>query len=227
METKKLIIIGIGETAEIAYEYFTFDSPYEVVAFSVNKEFIKEPTFYNLPVCEFEFLEKIYPPHEYMVHVAISYVKLNRTRAKMFNAAKSKGYICANYISSHAFVWRNVELGENVFIFENNVLQHHVKIGNNVMLWSGNHIGHRTVIKDHVYISSHCVISGFCQIGEYSFLGVNCTLNDNVALGADNIVGSGALILKNTEDGKLMIGAPAKAATKSSYEAFNVLNEEI
>ncbi len=222
---KKLVIVGIGETAEIAYEYFTYDSAYEVVAFSVNEQYITEKTFCDLPVVPFETLEEQYPPAEYEVYVAISYVHLNRTRAKMFQAAKAKGYTCASYISSRAFVWRNVEIGENVFIFENNVLQHHVKVGNNVILWSGNHVGHRTVIQDNVYLSSHCVISGFCEIGDSSFLGVNCTFNDNIKLGKDNIVGSGALIVKNTEDGKLMIGSPAKPAAKSSYEAFNVPNE--
>ncbi len=228
MKTKKLVIIGIGETAEIAYEYFTYDSEYEVVAFSVNKEYINEPTFYGLPVYEFETIEKLFPPDGYFAHVAVSYVKLNRTKAKMFHATKVKGYICANYISSKAFVWRNVKFGENVFIFENNVLQHHVEIGNNVMLWSGNHVGHRTIIKDNAYLSSHCVISGFCEIGEYSFLGVNCTFNDHIKISKDTVVGSAALIVKNVdEEGKLMMGAPAKAAAKSSYEVFNVKPEEV
>lgn len=226
-KNKKLIIIGTGETAEIACEYFTYDSPYEVVGFSVSKQYIKDPGFYGLPVHEFETLEENFPPSEYEVYVAISYVKLNRVRANMYNQAKAKGYTCATYVSSKAFVWRNVTLGENVFIFENNVLQHHVKVGNNVILWSGNHVGHRTVIKDHAYLSSHVVISGFCEIGEYSFLGVNSTFNDNIKLGKDNIVGSGALIVKNTGDASLMIGSPAKPAAKTSYEAFNVLPEEI
>lgn len=226
-KNKKLIIIGTGETAEIAYEYFTHDSAYEVKGFSVSKQYIKDAEFYGLPVYEFETLEQQFPPAEYEVYVAISYVKLNRVRANMFNQAKAKGYTCANYVSSKAFVWHNVQLGENVFIFENNVLQHHVKVGNNVILWSGNHIGHRTQIKDHVYLSSHVVISGFCEIGEYSFLGVNSTFNDNIKLGKDTIVGSGALIVKNSENGQLLVGSPAKPAAKSSYEAFNVAPEEI
>jgi len=224
---KKLVIVGIGETAEIAYEYFTYDSPYQVVAFSVSEKYLKEDTFYGQPVVAFENLEQIYPPSDYEVYVAISYVQLNRTRAKMFYAAKEKGYTCATYVSSKAFVWRNVKLGENVFIFEGNVLQHHVQVGDDVILWSGNHIGHRTVIQDHVYISSHCVISGFCEIGAYSFLGVNATFNDNIKVAKDNIIGSGALVVKNTEAGKLMVGAPAKPAAKSSYEAFNVIQNQV
>jgi sugar O-acyltransferase (sialic acid O-acetyltransferase NeuD family) len=223
MKTKKLVIVGTGETADIAYEYFTHDSPYEVVAFSVNKEYINQNELFGLPIVEFEDLEVLYPIDAYEVFVAISYVKLNRVRRKMFESCKAKGYTCANYISSKAFVWHNVKLGENIFVFENNVIQHKVSIGNNVILWSGNHIGHQTVIEDHVYISSHAVISGFCRIGESSFIGVNSTLNDNVTIAEDTIVGSAALIVKNfTDKGYLLIGSPAKVASKTSYESFNV-----
>ncbi|HRO41248.1 MAG TPA: acetyltransferase [Flavipsychrobacter sp.] len=227
MKTKKLVIYGIGETADIAYEYFTYDSDYEVVAFTVDNEYRKEETHLGLPVIDFAEITNHFPPNEVEMFAASTYNKLNRVRTKMFNAAKAKGYKCANYISSKAFVWRNVTIGENVMIFENNVIQHLVKIGNNVVLWSGNHVGHQTVIEDNVYLSSHCVISGFCVIGSNSFLGVNCTFNDYIKLGRDNIVGSGALIVKDTEDGKLMIGSPAKPAAKSSFEAFNVPAEMI
>ena len=41
-DKKKLVIVGAGEFAEIAYEYFTYDSDYEVVGFAVEKAYIKE-----------------------------------------------------------------------------------------------------------------------------------------------------------------------------------------
>lgn len=227
MKKLKLIIYGIGETADIAYEYFTYDSDYEVIAFTVDKEYLQSSAHNGLPVIDFADIDKLYPASEYEIFAASTYNKLNRVRTKMYKAAKMKGYKCANYVSSKAFVWRNVVIGENVFILENNVIQHLVSIGNNVILWSGNHIGHRTIINDNVYISSHCVVSGFCEIGESSFLGVNSTFNDNIKVAKDNIIGSGAVVVKNTEIGKVMVGAPARSANKSSYEAFNVLPEEI
>ncbi|MGE4511231.1 MAG: acetyltransferase [Sulfurimonadaceae bacterium] len=199
-KTKKLVIVGSGETGLIAYEYFQFDSRYEVVAFSVNEQYITETTINDLPVVPFETLEEKYNPNEYEVYVAISSGKLNRNRTKIYNEAKSKGYKCASYISSKSFVWRNVEIGENCFIFEDNTLQPFVKIGNNVTLWSGNHIGHNTIIKDNCFISSHCVISGFCEVGENSFLGVNCTVEDNTKIAKDNFIGAGALIQKDTNE---------------------------
>lgn len=199
-KTKKLIIVGSGETGLIAYEYFQFDSEYEVIAFSVNKQYINESIINGLPVIPFEILEQEYNPIEYEVYVAISSGKLNRNRTKVYHEAKLKGYKCASYISSKAFVWRNVEIGENCFIFENNTLQPFVKIENNVTLWSGNHIGHNTIIKNNCFISSHCVISGFCEVGENSFLGVNCTIENNTKIAKDNFIGAGALIQKNTNE---------------------------
>lgn len=37
-KTGKLVLIGDSAFAEVAYEYFTHDSPYEVVAFAVERE---------------------------------------------------------------------------------------------------------------------------------------------------------------------------------------------
>ena len=74
----------------------------------------------NLPVISFEEIEKQYSPNEYYFHAAITYGKINELRANICNQAKKKGYKLASYISSKAFVWRNVKLGEHVFIFEDN-----------------------------------------------------------------------------------------------------------
>lgn len=227
MKNKKLVIFGAGETADIAYEYFTHDSEYEVVAFTVEDEFKKEDNLYDLPVIAFSQIKDHFEPGSVEMFVAISYTKLNRVRAKCYKLVKEAGYTCATYISSKAFVWHNAVIGENCMIFENNVIQHKVQIGNGVILWSGNHIGHQTKIHDFVYLSSHVVVSGFCEIGAYSFLGVNSTFNDKIKIGKDNIVGSGALVTKSFDEGKLLIGAPAKAAGVSSYLTFGVAENEI
>ena len=195
---KKLVIVGAGETAMLAYEYFTFDSEYEVIAFAVNESYINERRYYDLPVVALENIEESHPKQDYEVFIAISSGRLNRVRTEFYNKFKSMGYVLASYVSSKAFVWRNVTIGENCFILENNVLQSFVKIGNNVTLWSGNHIGHSSVVNNHCFISSHCVISGFCEVGENSFLGVNCTIENNIKIEKDNFIGAGALIQKNT-----------------------------
>lgn len=209
---KKLVIVGIGEFAEIANEYFTHDSDFEVVGFSVDRDYLPDSKkFSGKSVVPFEEIETYFPPSEVKLFVAIPSSQLNRLRTKFYLDGKEKGYHFATYISSYAFVWRNAEIGENCFVFEDNTIQPFVKIGNNCVLWSGNHVGHRTVIQDNCFLTSHVVISGYCKIGKGSFIGVNSTFNDYTGVAENCIVGSGSLVTKVLDfPESLYMGTPAK-----------------
>jgi sugar O-acyltransferase (sialic acid O-acetyltransferase NeuD family) len=219
---RRLVIVGAGEFAEIAYEYFTHDSPYQVVGFSVERDFIKATELCGLPVVPFDEIEARFPSDQHAAFVAVTYTQLNRVRARLYGEAKRKGYICATYVSSRAFVWHTASLGENVFVFEGNVVQHGVCIGNDVILWSGNHVGHRTRIADHCYLASHIVISGYCSIGEACFIGVNATLADKVTVGRNCLIGAGAVILQDAEDNTLFKVDATSPSRVSSLRFYRI-----
>ena len=205
-KTGKLVIVGDSAFAEIAYEYFTHDSEHEVVGFAVEREYMTKETLFGLPVVAFETMEERFPPQEHRFHAALVYTQTNRLRTRLYQEAKAKGYTPASYVSPHAFVWRNVKLGEHLFIFENNVVQPFVTIGDNVVLWSGNHIGHHSRIGSHCFVSSHVVVSGFCTVGESCFMGVNSTVSNNVNIGNECIVGASATILTDVPDQTVAVG---------------------
>jgi sugar O-acyltransferase (sialic acid O-acetyltransferase NeuD family) len=222
MKSKKLIIVGDSAFAEIAHEYFEFDSAYEVVAFSVERSYLKRNSMRGLPIIAYDELESHFEPSKHEVFVAIVYTQLNRLRTRLASDAKLKGYKLASYISSRAFVWRNVKLGEHCFIFEDNTLQPFVQIGNNVVLWSGNHIGHHSTIHNNCFISSHVVISGFCNLGEYCFLGVNATVANNVNIASDNWIGPGVTIMSDTSPGSLFKSEHSVTARVSTMRFFKI-----
>jgi sugar O-acyltransferase (sialic acid O-acetyltransferase NeuD family) len=205
-----LIVVGDSAFAEIAYEYFTHESPYEVVAFAVESAFLKRTELFGRPIVAFEEIEQRFAPPEHFFFAANVYTQLNRLRTRLYQAAKHKGFRPASFISPHAFVWKNVELGEHCFIFENNVVQPFVKMGSNVVLWSGNHIGHHSVIQDNVFVASHAVISGYCDIGKNCFVGVNATIANNIRVGADCVIGAGALVARHVEEDRVVKGAPGE-----------------
>ena len=219
---RKLVIVGDSAFAEIAREYFDHDSDHEVVAFAVEEAFIKRESLLGLPVVPLEAMEKLFDPASHDAHVAVVYTQLNRLRARLCETVKAKGYRLASYVSSRAFVWRNVELGEHCFVFEDNTIQPFVRLGRNVVLWSGNHIGHHSVVRDNCFVSSHVVISGFCDIGESCFLGVNATIANNVTVGRDNWVGPSATLMANTEPALLFKSEPAEPARVSAKRFFKV-----
>jgi sugar O-acyltransferase (sialic acid O-acetyltransferase NeuD family) len=129
---------------------------------------------------------------------------------------KSKGYKLITYINSKATHWGEIEVGDNCFIFEGNVIQPFVKIGNDVIMWSGNHIGHDSSIGDHCFIASHAVISGNVRIGPYCFIGVNATFRDGIIVAPECIIGAGALILKDTIEKGVYKGHKSESAPYAS-----------
>lgn len=208
-KTKKVVIFGVLDTAELAHYYLTHDSECEVVAFTVNREYLKESFFHGLPVVPFEDVENMYSPDDYYFFAPMTARRMNKNREAIYEQAKAKNYRFVSYISSKVSMFDNA-IGDNCFILEDNTIQPFTTIGNNVVLWSGNHIGHHGAIRDHVFFTSHVVLSGHCLVESYCFFGVNATIRDYTTLGEGTLVAMGASITKNTDPWGVYIGNPAK-----------------
>jgi len=214
----KIVIFGDRDTAQLAHYYLSIDSEHEVVAFTVNGDYLKDSTFCGLPIVAFENVEKAYPPAEYAFFAPMTYRKMNNDRKSIYEQAKAKGYSFISYVSSKATVFDNVQIGENCFILEDNTIQPFVKIGNNVVIWSGNHIGHHGTIKDHVFITSHVVISGHCTINNNCFIGVNASIRDFTNMGEYTFVAMTARIMENTEPFSVYSESGSKKVNMSSLK---------
>jgi sugar O-acyltransferase (sialic acid O-acetyltransferase NeuD family) len=177
------------------------------VAFAVEREFLTKDRLFDLPVVPLDELEARFPPARHAFYAALVYTQMNRLRTRLYETVKAMGYAPASYVSSRAFVWRNVKLGAHVFIFEDNTVQPFVTVGDNVVLWSGNHIGHHSTIGDNCFISSHVVVSGFCNVGRNCFIGVNATFGNNLDVGDDCLIGAGALIARDVAENTLVKGS--------------------
>jgi sugar O-acyltransferase (sialic acid O-acetyltransferase NeuD family) len=218
VKSKKIIIIGTTTNARLAKWYFDNDTDYEVVAFSVNKDFITAASWLGLPVVPFENLEMYFSPSEYFAFVAIGYTKMNKIREKMYREVKAKGFELPNYISSKCSFLTQEQIGDNNLILEDNTIQPFVKIGSNNVFWSGNHIGHDTVIHNHIMITSHVVVSGYCEIKDNCFLGVNSTIHNEVVLEKETLVAAAAIIAKQTIEKGVYLPAQTSLFKKNSDE---------
>ena len=214
----KVVIFGTSQWAELAHFYLTHDSPHEVVAFTLDRDYLEEKQFKDLPVIAFDELEQHYPPAEYRLFIPISFKRMNHARAQKYEEAHARGYSMISYVSSKATIWPGFKCGENCFIFEDNTIQPFVELGSDIVMWSGNHIGHHSRIKDHVMITSHVVISGCCTIEPFCFFGVNATVRDETIVARETLVGAGVVILKDTKEFEVYKAVEAEPAGFRSDE---------
>ena len=213
-----LVIFGAGDIARLAHYYFTRDSPHRVAAFTVDRAYLKDDRFLDLPIVALDEIVERCPPDRFQMFVALSYAKMNAVRAERYAAVKALGYRLVSYVSSRCSLLTDHPVGDNCFILEDNTIQPFVRIGNNVTLWSGNHIGHDSTIEDHCFITSHVVVSGNVVVGTRSFIGVNATLRNSIAIAPQTLIGAGAVIMENTVEKGVYIPARAKRIDKLSDE---------
>jgi sugar O-acyltransferase (sialic acid O-acetyltransferase NeuD family) len=213
-----LVIFGVGDYARVAHAYLQQDSAYRTVAFTVHRRYVEAPTVGGVPVVPFESLRESHPPDRHSMLVAVGFSRVNRLRTEIYEETRALGYQHITYVNSRAYRWGEVEVGDNTFVFEANVLQPNVRIGRNVVLWSGNHIGHDTTIGDHCFIASHAVISGNVTIGHSCFVGVNATFRDGITVAPRCVIGAGALIMKDTEEGEVYAVRGTQAIATRSWD---------
>lgn len=221
--TNKVIIFGNAEISVVNHFYLTHDSPYEVVAFTVDESYIREDTLCGLPVVPFENVETLYSPTDHQMSIVLGIRDVNHLRAKKYAEGKKKGYRYINYVSSKAITWPGLNIGDNTYIFENTIVQPFAKIGSNVFVSTGCLVGHNSELKDHCFVSAGVTVLGNVSVGPYCVLGANATVLDGIAVGEECIVGAGALITKNTSNGSVYIGPQAERLSRSSKELAPLL----
>lgn len=211
---RDVVIFGSGNVAKLVHYFFTNDSDYRVVAFTINQSFIKEKNYLGLPVVGFETITETYPPSEYDMFIAIGGQERNELREAIFGQAKEKGYQLASYISSKATFWPDLKHGENVFIIQSSSIEPFVEIGNNVAL-IGTKIGQNVKIEDNCFIST-ATIGSDVKILRNAFIGINAMINPYLTIGQKSVIGSGSIITKDVEDYAIYVSPSARKSSADS-----------
>ena len=178
----KIVIFGTTQMAKLTHFYLTHDSPHEVAAFTVDRDYMEEETLCGLPVVPFEEVDSIYPPGNYKMLVPIFYNGENKLRTEKYHQGKAKGYELINYLSSEAVIRPGQVVGDNCFIGERSFCEPSAVIGSNVVIFPRCSIGHDVRIRDHCYLAPHAVLLEGVIVEEYCFVGGNATIIENITV---------------------------------------------
>lgn len=207
---KKLVLFGNGAVAEVLHHQFSRHTDYEIVGFTVDRDFVGSGSCCGLPVVPWDEVARHYPPEEHELMIAIGYVRVNRLRAERFAEARAMGYRLASYVHPRSSLWDGFVLGENCRISENVIIQPFARVGDNVFIGAGSLIGHHTTIADHCHLSAGVHLAGQITVGKYCYLGIHATARNRVSIAPRCIVGAGAVILGDTVEGGVYMAPGAE-----------------
>jgi sugar O-acyltransferase (sialic acid O-acetyltransferase NeuD family) len=207
---KDLIIFGNGKIADVIFYYAKHDCDFNIVAFTVDRQFTGDKKFHDLPVLPFDEIVEHYNPNKYSMFIAIGYQDLNRLRESKYVDAKNMGYEMVSIVSPLSKLPSTVHYGENCFIMPPSLIHPEVLIGNNTFVWNGAMIGHHTIIGNNCWLTSCTNISGAVKTGNNCFFAVNSTVGHGVTIGDRCFLGANTLVTKNLPDRKVVIEESSK-----------------
>ena len=209
---KKVLIFGDGAVATDAFFDLEHDSPYEVVAFTKDGDYIKDTRYLDKPMVPFEEVTELYSPSEHFILVALGYADMNGFRANRFAAAQTAGYELMNCISSTAYTWGRWRTGpgNNLQVGPNTVIHPTVQIGEDVIIGPGTLISPNCVIKDHAFIGAGVAISENVTVESRCYLAANSNIRNGVTIGQECVIGAGALILDDTQPKEVYMAEPSE-----------------
>lgn len=199
----KIIIFGAGKISEVISTYLMLEDIFEISAYVVDSEFKKSENFFGKPLISTEDAIKIYSPIKYKCFIALGYQNNNSLRREKYDFFKRKGYEFVSYIDKKIKI--DFEIGENVFLMDNTIIQPKVKIGNNVFIWGGAMVGHHSNLEDNCWITGGAMIGGSSVIGNSSFLGMGSTVGHEIIIGKNCFLGANILVSKNLPDDSVII----------------------
>ena len=217
----KIIIYGNSDFAELMYYYFTTDSMYEVVGFCVDKTYIKNDKFLNIPLVPFEIVDEVFPPNEYKMFVAVGYKNM-RLRKKLYKKTVDKGYDHVNYISSKAINDDSNIIGKNNAILHNVVLEPFCKIGNNNVINTNVIICHHAEIMNDCFIAAKTLVGGFTIIKNNCFLGFSSTILQKLVIEDETLVAASSVVNRNSFKYDFLAGTPAKSISQHEVNGIEI-----
>lgn len=117
-----------------------------------------------------------------------------------------------NIIAPNVNIFDNdaFSIGKGNLIFLGCRLSCDVSIGDFNLFNSNGSLGHDVKLNSYNVLGPNTRISGGCVVGSENFFGVSATVLQGIHIGSNTRIGAGSFVMRNTKDGNLYMGNPAK-----------------
>ena len=105
---------------------------------------------------------------------------------------------------------QRIMLGDGCIIQQGCILTCDITLGRFVLLNLGCTVGHDAVLDDFCSLMPHANVSGAARLETGVYLGTSSTIIQGVSIGANTVVGAGAVVVRDLPANVTAVGVPAK-----------------
>lgn len=207
---EKIVIIGVGgfgrEVKTLIDQINDVDKKYEIEGFYDDAENL-ENSYNGIPYLgKIEDLNKI----ELKTAVALG-IGVPEVKSKIISRLNNENLYFPVLIHPRAIIGADdITLGKGTIICAGNILTCNIKIGEFVTLNLSCTVGHDTIIKDFASFMPSVNISGEVVINDKVYVGTGAKIINLLEIGANTIVGAGAVVSKSLPADCTAVGIPAR-----------------
>lgn len=207
--TRKLLILGAGGHGQVLADLFNSVSGDEnrivPIGFLDDDVSIAHEVRCGIPVLgSLADISKI--EHD----AIIIGIGNNQIRSRLFSKLLLSGERFATAIHRSAVIGCGVEIGNGSVICAGVIVSTGSTIGENVIVNTSSSVDHHSQIGNHTHIAPGVHLGGYVKVEDHTLVGIGATVLPNIRIGANCIVGAGAVINRNVPDNVLAKGIPAR-----------------
>jgi UDP-perosamine 4-acetyltransferase len=211
MTPEGIVVIGAGGHAKVCIELLRAMG--EPVDWCVGGEDGPD-TCVGVPVLRGDVhLARLRDEGYHRVFVALG---SNSLRERLADDVVKLDFTLVSAISPTSEISPSARIGVGVAIMSGVVINAESNIHDLAIINTGATIDHDCVIGRAAHIAPQSGLAGNVSVGRRSFLGIGSRAIPGVRIGEDVVVGAGAVVIRDVEDGATVVGVPAQSTVERS-----------
>lgn len=214
-EITDVAIIGTGAQAKYILEIYSYYPNINVKAIVKTgpEKIDKKLTSYNIEIIkDLEQFINFAVPNRVKAIVAVAQ---NRQKEAIIKQLGAFDIQLINAVHPKAIIAKTAEIGKNVLINPGAVIQPFAKIGNGVIIHANVIVEHDCVISDYVNLGPGARLAGWVRVKPGAYIYTAAAIIPKITIGANSIVGAGAVVIRDVPDNVTVAGCPAEIIKKN------------
>ena len=199
---EKIVLVGFGGHGESVADSIERQGLFEVIGYTDNE---KKKSKYSYLGTD-DILDDIYNDGVKNAAVCVGYIGEGDIRRTIYGVLKRIGYSLPIIIDPSAVISENSIIEEGVFVGKNAVINSCATIKKMSIINTAAVIEHDVYVDEFSHISVNSTICGGASIGANCMIGAGAVVIHGVNVSNECIVSAGSTVIRNIESGTIYYG---------------------